>query len=127
MAKFGTRSLKNMKGLHSDLLKVLNEAIKTPPFDFAVTDGFRTMAEQKKFVKEGKSKTLKSRHLSGKAVDVMCYVDGKGTWRIPVYQKFAKHVLSCAKKLGIAIVWGGNWSSFPDYVHFELDKTKYGY
>jgi len=50
MAKFGTRSLKNMKGLHPDLLKVLNEAIKAPPFDFTVTDGLRTLAEQKKFV-----------------------------------------------------------------------------
>ena len=127
MAKFGTRSLKNMKGLHSDLLKVLNEAIKAPPFDFTITDGLRTMAEQKKYVREGKSKTLKSRHLSGKAVDVMCLVNGKGTWKVPVYQVFAKHVLACAKKLGIALVWGGSWSSFPDYVHFELDKKKYGY
>lgn len=116
-----------MYGLHPDLLKVLNEAIKAPPYDFAVTDGKRTLAEQKKFVAQGKSKTLKSRHLSGKAVDVMCYIDGKGSWRIPLYVKLAKYILACAKKLGVPLVWGGSWSSFPDYVHFELDKTKYGY
>jgi len=116
-----------MKGLHPDLLKVLNEAIKSPPYDFTVIDGLRTMAEQKKFVAQGKSKTLRSRHLSGKAVDVMCLIDGKGTWGVEVYKTSAKHVLSCAKKLGIALVWGGSWKSFPDYVHFELDKKRYGY
>lgn len=127
MAKFGTRSLTNMKGLHPDLLKVLNEAIKNPPFDFTVIDGLRTLAGQKKFVAEGKSKTLKSRHLSGKAVDVMCLINGKGTWNTRIYTTLAKHVLACAKNLGVPIVWGGSWKSFPDFVHFELDKKKYGY
>lgn len=127
MPKFSTRSLKHMNGLHPDLLKVLNEAIKDTPIDFAVTDGKRTMAEQKKFVAQGKSKTLKSRHLSGKAVDVMCYIDGKGTWNTRIYTQLSKHILAVAKKLGIALVWGGTWKSFPDYVHFELDKKRYGY
>jgi peptidoglycan LD-endopeptidase CwlK len=127
MGSFSTRSKKNLKGLHPDLLKVFEAAILNPPYDFAVTDGKRTVEEQKKFVATGKSKTMKSRHLSGKAVDIMAYVDGKGTWRIPIHQTLAKHILAVAKKLNILIVWGGDWNSFPDYVHFELDKTKYGY
>ena len=127
MSKFGSTSLKHMKGLHPDLLKVLNAAILDTPIDFRITDGKRTIEEQRKFVKEGKSKTLKSRHLSGKAVDIVGLPGGRVSWRIPVYQTVAKHILAKAKKLNISLTWGGSWKSFPDYVHFELDKTKYGY
>lgn len=127
MGQFSTRSKSHLKGLHPDLLKVFNAAIVNPPLDFGITDGKRTLAQQKKYVTEGKSKTLKSRHLTGKAVDIMAYVNGKGTWAVPAYVTLAKHILKVAKAQKVPLVWGGDWKSFRDYVHFELDKTKYGY
>jgi peptidoglycan L-alanyl-D-glutamate endopeptidase CwlK len=93
----------------------------------SIIDGKRTLAEQKALVAKGASKTMRSRHLSGKAVDIMALVNGKGRWEGALYYKIATHVLSIAKKLDIKITWGGSWSSFPDLGHFELDKNTYGY
>jgi peptidoglycan LD-endopeptidase CwlK len=30
-----------------------------------------------------------------------------------------------AEELDVAIVWGGDWKSFPDGPHFELDRKAY--
>lgn len=127
MAKFGTLSEANLKGIHPDLEKVMREAIKNTPVDFRVIDGLRTLAEQKVLVAKGASKTLRSRHLSGKAVDVMALVNGKGRWEVPLYQQIGNHVMLTAQRLKIPLTWGGNWSTFPDWGHFELDVKKYGY
>jgi peptidoglycan L-alanyl-D-glutamate endopeptidase CwlK len=32
---------------------------------------------------------------------------------------------TAAAELGVAIVWGGDWKSFKDGPHFELDKKVY--
>lgn len=127
MAKFGTRSESNLKGINPVLERLFREVIKETPIDFTVIDGLRTLKEQKEYVKNGYSKTLRSRHLTGKAVDVMALVNGKGTWDEQYYKTLSDYVKAVAKKMGIAIVWGGDWSSFPDPGHFELDKTVYGY
>jgi peptidoglycan LD-endopeptidase CwlK len=116
-----------MQGLHPLLIKLLNEAVKFSPYDFTVIDGMRTLAEQKALVAAGKSKTMRSRHLSGKAVDVMALIDGKGSWDAKYYKQIAAHVKAVAKRLEIDITWGGDWASFPDLVHFELNKNTYGY
>jgi len=34
-------------------------------------------------------------------------------------------VKAAAKQLGVPIVWGGDWASFRDGPHFELDRTAY--
>ena len=127
MNKFSVASEKHLAGVHEDLVKVFREAIKGCPVDFRITDGKRTLAEQKKLVAKGASKTLRSRHLTGKAVDVVALVNGKVSWEVPPYKVISAHVLAVAKKLKIPIVWGGSWRSFPDFVHFELDKRIYGY
>lgn len=58
---FGTRSLANLKKVHPDLVR-LHEAV-LPIFDHSVTDGARSLEEQKKNVEKGVSKTLESKHL----------------------------------------------------------------
>ena len=63
MRQWSKRSLDNMKGLHPDLVLVLNRALLTSPHDFVVTEGLRTLDRQKELVRIGASKTLKSRHL----------------------------------------------------------------
>jgi peptidoglycan L-alanyl-D-glutamate endopeptidase CwlK len=32
---------------------------------------------------------------------------------------------TAADELGVAIVWGGRWRSFPDGPHHELDRKVY--
>lgn len=127
MPKLSTRSEKELVGVDQRLVKVIRRAIQITEIDFRIIDGLRTQAEQKELVKAGASKTLRSRHLSGKAVDVMALVNGKGRWEIPLYHKIAEAFYKAAKELKIEITWGGEWKGFPDYGHFELNKNVYGY
>jgi len=120
MPKLGKRSKKNMEGIHPDLIKILEEAIKR--YDFSVIDGLRTMEQQKKLYAEGKSQTLKSKHLTGHAVDIVPYpVDWNDVGR---FKDLALIVLEIASQMGIGIRYGGNWKSFKDYPHFELKNIE---
>ena len=122
---FGNRSKERLKGVHPDLVKVLEEAIKESPLDFSITEGLRTRERQQELFSAGKSQTMNSRHLTGKAADIAVLVDGQVTWDFPKYQIVADHIKKVAKELGIDIVWGGDWQSFKDGPHFELHRSVY--
>ena len=122
---FGTRSKERLSGVHPDLVKVMEEAIKESPLDFSITEGLRTKERQQELFSAGKSQTMNSRHLTGKAVDIAVIKDGTVTWDFKYYQLVADHIKGVATKLGIPLVWGGSWVSFKDGPHFELNKSKY--
>ena len=107
------------------MVKVMQEAIKESPLDFGITEGLRTLERQKELFEAGKSQTMNSRHLKGFAVDIAVFEDDKLTWEFPKYQIVADHIKKVAKDLGIPIVWGGDWVSFKDGPHFELNRSKY--
>lgn len=125
MFYLGNRSRSRLDGVHQDLIIVMATAIQRTPIDFAITEGVRTLARQKQLVKIGASKTLKSRHLTGHAVDVAAYVDGEVRWDWPLYEKIAKAVKAAAKDCNIPIEWGGDWRSFKDGPHWQLNWRKY--
>jgi peptidoglycan L-alanyl-D-glutamate endopeptidase CwlK len=127
MSKFSASSEKQLVGVNPLLVKVMRAAIADTEIDFRILDGLRTLAEQRKLVAKGASKTMRSRHLSGKAVDVGAIVNGKLRWEVPLYKTIAANVLKHAKEQGVDITWGGTWKGFPDWGHFELNKYKYGY
>lgn len=122
---FGNKSKERLNGVHSDMVKVMEEAIKESPLDFSITEGLRTRERQQELFSAGKSQTMNSRHLTGKAVDIAVLVDGQITWEFPKYQIVADHIKKVAKELGIDIVWGGDWVSFRDGPHIELHRSKY--
>jgi peptidoglycan L-alanyl-D-glutamate endopeptidase CwlK len=119
--KFGTRSNNNLKGVKPELVKLMKEAIVNSPYDFMITCGLRTKEQQKVLVATGKSRTMKSRHLTGDAVDIAVLVNGEVTWDLKYYKEVATHVKKMAKTLGIRITWGGDWSGFIDGPHFQLE------
>lgn len=123
--KLSSRSIMKMVGVHPDLVRVVNEAIKITPIDFGITCGTRTLAQQRVLVATGKSQTMNSRHLTGHAVDVVAMIDGKASWEMKDYKTIALAFKRAAKSIGIPIKWGGEWSGFPDGPHFELDRAKY--
>lgn len=123
--KFSQRSLDRLKGVHEDLVKVMLEAIKESPYDFGITEGLRTPQRQKELFDKGLSRTLQSRHLTGHAVDIAVWVDGKVNWDFPKYQDVAEHILKVAKELKVPLVWGGMWRGLRDGPHFELDRKAY--
>lgn len=118
--KFSKRSLKNLKGVNPDLVKVAKRALELSRVDFAITEGVRSEKRQTELLVAGKTTTMNSRHLTGHAVDVMAYVDGKGTWENKYYKDIAKAFKKAAKELGVKITWGGDFKSFKDDVHFQI-------
>jgi len=123
--KLSVRSLSRLQGVHPDLVKVVKRAIELTEIDFMVTEGLRTPGRQAELVKAGASQTLRSRHLTGHAVDLAAVVGGSVRWDWPLYPKIAAAMDAAAKELGIPLVWGGRWVTLRDGPHFELDKKAY--
>ena len=125
MYVLGTVSKNNLKGVHPDLVKVVEKAITLTEIDFRVTEGLRSKTRQIELVNKGASKTLNSRHITGHAVDVVALIGGSVRWDWPLYDKIAKAFKQASKELNIPIIWGGDWKNFKDGPHFELDRNLY--
>lgn len=150
--KLGTASLKELQGVHADLVAVVKRAIQLTVQDFGVHDGIRTLDQQKELVKSGASQTLESRHITGHAVDLVPFINGKLRWEWGPIFRIADAVRQAAKELGTPIRWGGAWDidfteshdlpedlvedyatkrrkagkkAFLDGPHFELPKSEY--
>ncbi|MGB1215903.1 MAG: M15 family metallopeptidase [Pikeienuella sp.] len=124
--KFSRRSVSRLKGVHPDIVSVLNRAIGRTPIDFTVLEGVRTMDRQKELVKKGASKTLNSRHLTGHAVDIAPLLNGVVSWDWPLYHELAPVVKQAAEDLGVDLEWGGDWTTFKDGPHWQLSWNSYG-
>lgn len=123
--RLSRRSLERLQRVHPDLVRVVMRAIEITEVDFGITEGVRTIEKQREYFAKGASKTMNSRHLTGHAVDLAAYIGAEVRWDWPLYHKLAAAMKAAAKELGVAIVWGGDWSSFRDGPHFELDRTVY--
>lgn len=123
--KLSQKSLDRLTGVHPDLVDVVMLAIGKSEVDFCVLEGVRSMARQEQLVKAGASKTMKSRHLTGHAVDLGAMIGGSVRWDWPLYHKVADAVKEAAAELSIPIEWGGDWKSFPDGPHFQLPHKEY--
>ncbi|EDX79488.1 M15 family metallopeptidase [Brevundimonas sp. BAL3] len=110
----GANSRAECKGVHPDLVRVIERAIKLTTQDFAVHDGVRTLEEQKRLVARGASKTMNSRHLVrsdgyGHAADLVPWINGQLRWEWgPIYH-IAFAVQTAAKEYGVSLRWGGVW------------------
>lgn len=110
MFKFSVRSLRNLEGVNRKLVNVVHEALAVSDIDFAVIQGLRTMEEQKRLVASGASQTMKSKHLSGDAVDLMAFLGRRGSWELPLYFKLVDAMKNAAIANDVRIRWGGAWS-----------------
>lgn len=123
--RLSQRSRTRMRGVHPDLIAVVEAAILRTEVDFMITEGLRNPARQASLVKAGASRTLKSRHLTGHAVDVAALVDGQVRWDWPLYGRIAEAFKGAARDLGVPLTWGGDWTRLRDGPHFELDRKAY--
>ena len=124
--KFGKRSLERLEGVHPDMVAICHEAIKRTHIDFAIIEGVRSLKRQQELLAKGASTTMRSRHLTGHAIDMAPYVDGTIRWDWPLYHEIAPHFKSAAIDLGLnSLEWGGDWKNFPDGPHWQLSWSDY--
>lgn len=109
MYQLGTRSKEELKGVHPDLVAVVNRAIKLTSQDFSVHDGLRTVTEQRRLVRSGASKTMNSKHLSGRAVDLVPYINGRLRWEWEPIFEVVIAVRAAATELDVPLTWGSAW------------------
>lgn len=127
------RSRSRLVGVHPDLVRVVNLAIRLTTVDFVVVQGNRTQAEQDALYAQGRTKpgkkvtwTRNSNHIGGRAIDVAPWVNGTVEWddngKLGLWLRIAEAFKSAAKELGVPIVWGGDWVTTKDRPHFELPR-----
>ena len=120
------RREERLAGVDPRLQAVVRRAAATYPHDIIVLEGVRSLERQQQLVKQGASKTLDSKHLRGKAVDVAPVLDTDGdgdveaSWHWPHYDQLAPHMKAAALELGVNLQWGGDWRTFKDGPHWEL-------
>ncbi|WP_323842212.1 MULTISPECIES: M15 family metallopeptidase [unclassified Moraxella] len=120
----GARSLKNLEGVHPDLVAVVKRAIQISRTDFTVIEGVRTKERQRELVRKGASKTMNSRHITGHAVDIVPVKDGVISWRIDDYYPLAEAMATAADELGVRVRWGGAWSIINNSKNHPSDWIK---
>ncbi len=133
MRSWSDRSLKSLAGIHPDLRRVLDRALQESPIDFVITEGLRTLERQKEMVRIGASTTMKSRHLTGHAVDFYAKVDINADGKVAftemtnprLMRKIADAIKAAAQAENVPVVWGGDWRTFKDFPHIELDRRTY--
>ena len=108
--KLSTKSQERLIGVEPELKEIVYEAIKVTKVDFGVIEGLRTEEKQKQLVESCASQTMKSKHLEGRAVDLMAYIGGRGSWELSVYDEIADAMKEAAIKVDVAVRWGAAWT-----------------
>jgi peptidoglycan L-alanyl-D-glutamate endopeptidase CwlK len=114
---FGQKSLRELEGVNPRLVALVHRALELSELDFGVTDGLRTREEQQALLESGASQTLNSKHLTGDAVDLVGYVNGKPRFEFIPACTVAAAIRKAAKEMGVALRWGCAWDiNFTDSV-----------
>lgn len=121
MTKLNATSIRRMSGVDPRLVAVMKAAREASPIPFEITEGLRDKERQRYLVRTGKSRTMNSYHLRGKAVDVVAMPGGKVSWSLADYRAINTAVQKAAKAAGVTVVWGGSWKSIVDGPHFQIE------
>lgn len=119
----GQASRTELVGVHPRLIAFVERALKLSTVDFAVHDGLRTEAEQRRYVQAGVSQTMESLHRTqadgyGHAVDLVPFINGKKRWEWPPIYQIAAAASQAATELGLGIRWGGCWQQIRGLAHY---------
>lgn len=121
------RSLSRLEGVHPALQAVVKRAIEVTPIDFGVSEGVRTLEQQKAYFRDGKTTTMDSLHLPradgfAHAVDIYILVNGKPSWEHKHFRKVVQAFFTAAIGLQVQIEAGALWRDFLDSPHFQLNQ-----
>lgn len=101
------------------------EYCKEQGIEILIYDALRTEAEQRANIANGVSKTMKSYHIVGQALDFVPIdpKNGSALWN-GYGAADIKKAISKAKALGFE--WGGDWKGFVDKPHLQFNYKGYG-
>ena len=133
--RLGKGSKRELRGVHPDLVRVVQRAIEITEADFTVHDGLRLYSEQLEYVRSGVSRTMNSKHLRqtdgyGHAVDLVPYINGKLRWEWPPIYRIVEAVRKAAEELDVPVRWGGTWNALngttekPEQLVIEARKQR---
>lgn len=134
MFTLGKTSLARLKGVDETLVNVVKRAIELSEVDFTVLEGVRTLQRQTELYNQGRTTpgkivtwTMKSKHIDGKAVDLVPYpLD----WNdLAKFDKIKDAMFKAAKEQDVNLRWGADWNSNGEYrekgetdsPHFEIN------
>ena len=132
--KLGKTSLARLQGVDETLVNVVKRAIEISEVDFTVLEGVRTLERQRELYAHGRTApgkivtwTMKSRHIEGKAVDLVPYpLD----WNdLEKFNKIKDAMFKAAKEQDVNLRWGADWDQDGHYrekgetdsPHFEIN------
>lgn len=132
--KLGKTSLARLQGVDETLVNVVKRAIEISEVDFTVMEGVRTLERQRELYAQGRTApgkivtwTMKSRHIEGKAVDLVPYpLD----WNdLEKFNKIKDAMFQAARELDVNLRWGADWDGDGNYrekgeydsPHFEIN------
>lgn len=131
------KSKEKIKGVDERLVKVVERMSNLVPFPVRVIEGVRTKEQQEALYAQGRTKpgkivtwTLNSKHIEGKAVDVVPFVKNTIPWNdVLLFVTMGKAMFQAAEEEGVSIRWGYDWDGDGkimekgeyDGPHFELD------
>ena len=101
--EFSLRSRQRLSGVNPDLVAVMKKAISISKQDFTIIEGIRSELRQKELVKAGKSKTMKSRHITGDAIDLVSF---PVSWEFEAFYPIADAVIQAAKDCDVKSTLG---------------------
>ena len=106
--RLSDRSTAKLDKVDSNLVALVKMAILKTKVDFGVICGLRTIQEQKLLVDKGVSQTMDSKHISGRAVDLMAYVGSRASWELK----------KASQLIGVPVRWGAAWH-IKDIAEYE--------
>ena len=124
MTKLNATSISRLRGVDADLIALAKKAREISPIPFEITEGLRTVERQRYLVKTGKSRTMNSYHLRGKAMDFVAMPGGKVSWDLKDYKTIVEKAFKpAAKALGLTdkITYGVYWKSIVDGPHVQIE------
>ena len=113
-------SLERLEGVDERLKAIVIECAARCSYPFNVSEGLRTKEQQREYVRQGKSRTMNSKHLTGKAVDLYPLTMNRKQVDWSRFEELADLMFQVARDQDTEIVWGGHWKTFVDKCHFEL-------
>ena len=132
--KLDKNSLALLQGVDETLVNVVKRAIEISEVDFSVLEGVRTLERQRELYAQGRTApgkivtwTMKSKHIEGKAVDLVPYpLD----WNdLDKFNKIKEAMFQAARELDVNLRWGADWDGDGNYrekgeydsPHFEIN------